>query len=92
MHLVVYTALGLVVARALTATHRSHVSWNEFRRFVLLSIVIVCIYGALDELYQAQTPGRSVELADFLADCLGGTLGSFLVIPYRRWVLGIERS
>ncbi len=80
------------MARALTATHRYHVSWTEFRKFIAISILIVCVYGALDEVHQSQTPGRFVELGDFLADCLGGVLGSLLVIPYRRWVLGIERS
>ena len=92
VHFVIYSVLGLVVARALTAKQRDHVSWKDFRKFILLSILIVWIYGAWDELSQLNSLGRSVEWADFFANCLGGILGSLLVIPYRRWVLGIERS
>jgi VanZ family protein len=52
------------------------------RRAALLSILIVSLYGITDEWHQSFTPGRSVEVADWLADTLGAALA---VTLYRGW-------
>jgi VanZ family protein len=52
------------------------------RRAALFSILIVSLYGITDEWHQSFTPGRSVEVADWLADTLGAALA---VTLYRGW-------
>lgn len=50
-------------------------------RDLIVSILIVSTYGILDEIRQSFTPGRSVELGDWIAD----TIGAFTaVILYGR--------
>jgi VanZ family protein len=46
---------------------------------LLFTLLIVALYGALDEFHQLLIPGRSCELLDFLADMLGGVLGIVLL-------------
>jgi len=48
----------------------------------LLAALITSTYGAMDELRQSLTPGRSVELADWYADTLGAITA---VIVYSQW-------
>jgi len=47
------------------------------RRSILL--VIPLLVGVADELNQSRVPGRSAELADWLADCAGVLLAYMLV-------------
>ena len=51
-------------------------------RDLFAAACIASAYGACDELRQSLTPGRSVELADWLADTLGAIVA---VIVYARW-------
>ncbi len=48
----------------------------------LVSVLLVSVYGASDEWHQGFTPGRSVELADWMADTFGGALA---VALYAAW-------
>lgn len=47
-----------------------------------LSVVIVSVFGAADELRQSFTPGRSMEFADWIADTTGAALA---VALYALW-------
>ncbi len=47
-----------------------------------LGFVIASAYGAADEWRQSFTPGRFVEVADWVADTLGAAVG---VMVYARW-------
>ena len=51
---------------------------------VLTAILIVTIYGALDEMIQGFVPNRDASLWDLMADVLGAFLGGifFLYIPF----------
>lgn len=51
-------------------------------RSLLIAVFIASAYGAFDEIRQSLTPGRSVELADWLADTLGAAVA---VCVYARW-------
>lgn len=51
-------------------------------RQLLATVLIISIFGALDEFRQSFTPGRSVEFADWIADTLGAILA---VICYAKW-------
>ncbi len=47
-----------------------------------MAALIASLYGGFDEVRQSFTPGRSVELADWLADTLGAWVA---VLVYARW-------
>ena len=44
---------------------------------VWFTVVLVTLYGLLDEFHQHYVPGRTVELYDALADAAGGLLGAW---------------
>lgn len=71
-HLIAYTGLGVVVARAFAG--------GFFRRVVgsaaALSIAVGIAYAVSDEIHQMFVPGRSAELADLVADSAGVILGT----------------
>ncbi len=48
-------------------------------KFGTITIVIVAIYGMLDEIHQYFIPGRYCEFWDFVADVLGGILGIVII-------------
>jgi VanZ family protein len=53
------------------------------RAGALIAAGLASAYGLLDELHQWTTPGRSVELADILADAAGAFLAAFLYLGWR---------
>jgi VanZ family protein len=68
-HGALYGVLGLLSLRA---------SWRPGRVGWSLVVVLasVALMSALDEWHQQFISGRSVELLDWLADCLGATVGA----------------
>ena len=40
-----------------------------------MAVLLATLYGAFDEVHQAFTPGRSPDVRDVVADCLGAALG-----------------
>lgn len=78
VHFSVYGLLATLVVRLRTG-----------RRAALLSILVVSLYGMTDEWHQSFTPGRSVEVADWLADTLGAALAVAMYAgwtAYRSWL------
>ena len=69
-HFAVFGLLGILVAR----TQPPRRWW--------LGILIASAYGGADEWRQSFTPGRFVEVADWVADTLGALVG---VAVYARW-------
>lgn len=47
-----------------------------------MAVLIVSLFGITDEFHQSFTPGRSVEVADWVADTLGAAVA---VLVYARW-------
>ena len=74
LHLLIFGLLATVILRTKKL--------KQLRtRDLIVSIFIVSTYGILDEIHQSFTPGRSVELGDWIAD----TIGAFTaVILYGR--------
>jgi hypothetical protein len=73
VHLVCFAGLAGAWSWYFNAT-----SWKNHRvRNLLICILAVSIYGALDEFHQSFTPGREVSVYDWVADTLGAVLGSF---------------
>jgi len=92
VHLLIYCALGFAISRALTASVRNYVSWEEYRSRIFASILLATLYGVSDELHQSYVPGRSVEFLDLVADAIGSILGGFLCVYYRNIVIRLEKN
>lgn len=76
VHFTAYATLSALMLRA-TLTPRE---WGT----VAIIIAMVSAFGAVDEWHQSFIPGRSMSLADWIADSTGATVGSLAVrlIPY----------
>jgi VanZ family protein len=72
-HLILYAGLGLFVARSISASFnlKTVLIWT-------LTTVFCLVYGISDEIHQYFVPGRSTEIADALADMIGGFAGAVL--------------
>lgn len=77
-HFFIYGLLATLVARNGFVPGRA---W--------LPIVAVSLFGLTDEWHQSFTPGRSVELADWLADTLGAivAVSAYALLPAYRFTL-----
>lgn len=62
IHFLVFGLIAILVVRM-----RRPVTW----KWAIMTFLVVSGFGALDELRQSFTPGRSVEIEDWLADSLG---------------------
>lgn len=71
-HAGAYALLGFLVARAAAGTFAISPSGA-----VLAGGLAAAAYGVSDEFHQSFTPGRSVEVADAVADTAGGFAGAF---------------
>lgn len=71
-------AHGLVFGLIATLVGRSF----RRRRYVWMAILLTSAYGMADEIRQSFTPGRSVEIADWVADTTGACLA---VTLYQLW-------
>lgn len=74
-HFFVFGLLGTLVARVPAVA-----DWRGLGLY--WAVVLTSCYGITDEFHQSFTPGRSVELADWLVDTAGAALA---VAIYARW-------
>lgn len=74
LHLVKYTILSYLLARALKNTYTGLTSIEV----VYLAVVFAAIYGLTDEFHQIFVPGRYASGLDLFVDGLGSLLGSTL--------------
>jgi VanZ family protein len=72
LHFTEYAGLGLLLCRALRG---EGMGWLGAAIWALL---LASAYGASDEWHQAFVPLRDSDVRDWMADTLGGTLGSGL--------------
>lgn len=81
IHVGVYFVLGFLVERALSFEG----TWTWFRsRAPLVTVLIVVLYGASDELHQYLVPGRSVSVLDWAGDAVGGILSVLIFALLQR--------
>ena len=75
-HFIAFSAGGAAFAFAIRLT------WKlSFGRAIVISILAVALYGAIDEWHQTYTPGRSgADLYDWIFDLLGAVVGSFFML------------
>ena len=76
-HLLEFAVLGALVLRA--ASKGRPISKRE----IIITLIVVGLYGVSDEFHQRFTPGRSSEGIAVLFDVAGGMIGAWL---YRRRV------
>jgi len=69
IHAAVFTLLTTCVAWALTGFVQSR------RRLLVLTAILMVVFASIDELVQWFVPTRTVDMEDWIADCLGITLG-----------------
>ncbi len=68
-HLLEFALLGWLLLRALCDGR------PITRREIVITLIVVTLYGASDEFHQRFTPGRSSELSAVLFDAAGGLIG-----------------
>ena len=69
-HFVMYAILGLLAIRAALAHQRGAA------RSAVLTLAAIGVFAAIDEWHQGLVPGRVPDVADWVADMAGATLGA----------------
>ena len=82
-HAAEYLLLGAVIMGWLV-TRRSSSARTAPWREVAITVGIVLVYGALDEVHQSFVPGRQPAITDVAADVIGGTVGAMAVLVLSR--------
>jgi VanZ family protein len=76
-HVIEFAVLGALLLRALSKER------PVSRREVIITLILVALYGVSDELHQRFTPGRSSEGVSVVFDVAGGLIGA---LGWRWWV------
>ena len=71
MHFSAYAVGGVLLAAAL----RGSAPW-PWKKVALVASLAISLYGVSDEIHQLFTPFRSADVADWIADTLGGAFGA----------------
>ena len=71
-HLVAYFLLAVLLSLAMHFQKRNK-SFSEHA--LLITLILILTYGAIDELHQTFIPGRFADIIDWMADATGGCLG-----------------
>ncbi len=74
MHLGAYTVLGLLCLRWLAR----EVPGAKKGKIILAGFVLTSLFGLSDEFHQSFIIGRTASVYDFMADCAGAALGSWI--------------
>jgi len=78
LHAAEYAVLGGLLAHAL------RFAGVPPRRALIAAVLLASAFGATDEFHQSFVPGRSADVADWVADTLGAAIGASLVIAFLR--------
>jgi len=71
-HLIAYTVLGFLTCRALYYQRKYYALQVHP---LIWAFLLVTLYGISDEFHQAFVPGRTPDVFDVAADCVGAILG-----------------
>jgi VanZ family protein len=72
-HFGVYAVLGFLAGRAANLR-------RERVGAILVAVSCLTLFGAIDEFHQRFIPGRSAAVDDWLADSLGGLVGTTVAV------------
>lgn len=85
LHFSIYTVFAFLLTRQISEDVSR---W----RAVAISIVVIALFGAVDEWHQRFIPGRYTEFADWLADVAGGVAGSLIFALFFHKLLAPARQ
>lgn len=74
-HFCEYTVFGVLLAHAFSGFTRLH---DRQGIVIMLAIVLASVYAVTDEIHQIFVPDRVCDVADWIIDVCGATLGSLL--------------
>ena len=76
-HFAMYAVFGFLALRA---------AWDGVPRTAVTTFAAVALFAAVDEWHQRFIPTRSAEVADWVADVAGATvgIGAFAALKFRR--------
>jgi VanZ family protein len=77
LHVTEYAGFGLLLCRALRG------EGLRWWRSVALAVILAGVYAATDEWHQLFVPGRTADVADWLADVAGAASGTSLYLVGR---------
>ncbi len=81
VHMLEFAVLGALLLRA-TSNGRP-----VSKREIIITLVLIGLYGASDEFHQRFTPGRTSEASTVLFDVAGGALGVWV---WQRWARRVQ--
>lgn len=81
VHMVIYAILAVLFARAVAVNNQK--PW--FLLVWTITVAFVAFYGITDEFHQSYVFGRSSDLADWIADLVGGSIGSAIYLCWLRF-------
>ena len=82
-HLLEFAVLGALLLRAISNGRPLS------KREILITLMVIALYGASDEFHQRYTPGRSSEGIAVLFDVAGGAFGAW---AWQRWTRRARRQ
>ncbi len=95
LHGIEYAVFGALVFHALQDSPQPI---ERGGKVIILSILIVILYGISDEFHQSYVPNRDASVYDLIADVVGGGIGIYaMVLLKRRWsrrnqIAGVSRA
>jgi VanZ family protein len=77
LHAFVFGILGFFVLGAMKTTPDGYRPFQPW-----LAVIVVTVYGVLDEFHQYFVPGRTPDIYDVMADAAGAMLGVWLLYRF----------
>lgn len=81
-HFLAYGLLGMLGYRSVKRLAGDRTTGAR----IVAALLFCALYGVIDELHQMLVPGRSAEVADWIADLLGGLTGIVVMGALGRWM------
>jgi len=83
-HFIAYLGFAFLLSLSLHFQEK----YKKFTRyFFIYAMIVVALYGAIDEIHQIFVPNRMCEFWDWVADVLGGLVGvSFSIMFLKRYI------
>ncbi|MBR6153422.1 MAG: VanZ family protein [Treponema sp.] len=78
VHLACFAGFSFFTAMAFFGLKPSDGRKSTIVKRILLPVLVISLYGIIDEIHQSFVPGRSCSILDWCADTVGALIGSTL--------------